>query len=86
MYSLTLTTVSVVKYYLVLWEEENSVSVVPATSVVDQERAIVGERCDVSILRKRYPARIAAEGQYNYTALMYLPGWPMKFDTVETEI
>ncbi len=61
-----------VKCYLVFWEEENSVSVVPASSIVEREQAMVGERCDVLILRKRYPAKIAATGQYMYSPSQYI--------------
>ena len=48
--------------YLVLWEEENSVSVVPACNVAKGRREAIGEYCDVMFKRKSYPGRVAAKG------------------------
>lgn len=49
-------------YYLVFWEAENSVSVISASCIPEQEQAVVGEDCDVVIMRKRYSGRLAARG------------------------
>ena len=51
--------------YLVVWEEENSVSVVSASNVAKGNGADVGECCDVVYKRKNYLGRVAAKGS-NY--------------------
>ena len=53
------------EYYLVLWEEENSVSVVSESNVAKGGGAAVGECCDVVWKRKCYLGRVAAKGTNN---------------------
>ena len=48
--------------YLVLWEEENSVSVVSTSNVTKGREAAVGECCEVACKCKTYIGRIAAKG------------------------
>ena len=50
------------KYYLVFWEEEDSVSVVPQACLAESKQPTVGEVCDVILRRKRYSGRISATG------------------------
>ena len=51
--------------YLVVWEEENSVSVASPSNVAKGNGADVGECCDVVYKRKNYLGRVAAKGS-NY--------------------
>ena len=49
-------------YYLVFWEEENSVTVVAASNIANGRQTAVEECCDVVYDLNSYVGRIAAKG------------------------
>lgn len=60
-------------YYLDFWEAENSVLMVSASCIPEQEQAVVGEDCDVVIMRKSYSGWLAARGMCPSLCNVYRP-------------
>ena len=50
------------QYYLIFWEEENSVTVVSASNIANGRQTVVGKCCDVVYNHKSYVGQIAAKG------------------------
>ena len=56
---------SVERYFLIYWEEEECVNVVPANSIVkpSPNEAAVGSICQVKVARSVYRGKVAATGK-----------------------
>ena len=54
------------RFVLVLWPEENAVTIVAEGNIVDPSVLGVGDSCRVKMGRKTYQGQVALIGEYNW--------------------